>query len=507
MALRIENNIVNNNSELPVNQSNQQEKAQAVITVGQIEENKSVSETPVEGYYIEKSKQTSDEEDDDKLDTSVNPDARITICPSIAIYKETNEITDAMEQAVNRAVSGTYNSSKEDAYYKAMNMIKEKQPYSSFDDINFEKKFNIYGKTVYERSDLLYKAGNPIWFNRKENSIKSDLGLNYKSKSGNTKAMLFSSFAKTHAKTVDSTLLENEKLPENVPQTESNCKSLGLFGVVQERFKNKDLGILSAFYINDETQDSKTSNITACYFFNKYLAMTQGSLNLYKVNNQKTISKLDFNISFNPELEYSEAKTNETPKQESEPVSETETKTVSATNSKKWSKLFNPFFDTQAINGSTEEGLGAQMLFKRAGSDSKFRVGAFGKISTTQQEDNNQYHVTFGSGIKYKKDFSPKSQLNAYVDVKDRITFGHGNITTVDAIVGYASPKISAEVEGKYINITQSNSPNYAGIVGRVFYTPNKNVNLFTELSYINMQEPTIEISGTNLQAGVVVDF
>lgn len=96
-----------------------------------------------------------------------------------------------------------------------------------------------------------------------------------------------------------------------------------------------------------------------------------------------------------------EHKATDTPEQEID--LKPETKIVRETNTKKWSKLFSPFFDTQSINGNTEEGFGGQMRFKRIGNNSTYRVNAFGKISTTQQEENNKYHVTFGSGIKYKK--------------------------------------------------------------------------------------------------------
>lgn len=89
----------------------------------------------------------------------------------------------------------------------------------------------------------------------------------------------------------------------------------------------------------------------------------------------------------------------------------------------------------------------------------------------------------------------------------DRITFGDGNITTAKAAVGYISPKITAEIEGKYINITNHDSPDYAGVVGRVFYTPNKNLNLFAEASYTDLKEPNSRTAGSNIQTGVVVNF
>ena len=199
---------------------------------------------------MKKTEQTPD--DDDKLDTSIDPDARITVNPSIAIYKETDDISNAMQQAVNRAVANIFHDSGQDGYLKATDMIKNEQPYSCFDDINFAKRFNVYGKAVYEGNNIIYTTDIPSRIERQENSVKTDLGLNYKSNSENTKAMLFSSFTKTNSKTYfDSEHLEDSEIPKD--GLEYNYKSYSLYGVLQQRFKNKDLGTLSAYHINDES--------------------------------------------------------------------------------------------------------------------------------------------------------------------------------------------------------------------------------------------------------------
>lgn len=408
-----------------------------------------------------------------------------------------------------RAVANTFRVSGSDGYFKAADMMKNKQAYNCFDDINFAKSFNIYGKAVYEGTNISVTTDFSSKIERQENSLKTDLGLNYKSKSENTKAMLFASHIKTNVKTnMTAKPSEDAEMPEDEPMNmESNYTSYSLYGAFQQRFKNKDLGTLSAYYVDHDTQDLKLSNVTASYFMNKYMALAQGSLNTYKVFNQKSITKLDFNVSLNPELAASEPKTNETPQQVTEPVAETQAVPQDNPQKQKWSKSFSPFFDTQSINGNTEEGIGVQMRLKRSGNTSNFRANAFGKFSTTQQVEDNQYHVTFGSGIRYKKKFSEESQLNARVDLKDRITFGQGNITTASATLSYTSPKVTAEVEGKYINITDHDSPDYAGIVGRVFYTPNKNINLFAEASYTDLKEPIYRTLGSVVQAGIIANF
>ena len=226
MTLRIEDNIVNNNSKMPEKKKNIDKQAETTIPIVQKEEKTADKDKPVEGFYIEKtsvpasSKQQHDPQDDEDFDTSIDPEARISINPSIALYNGTNALTDAMEQTVNRAVSEIFNDSGEAAYYKATNMIKDKQPYNCFDDINLKKRFNIYGKAVYEnlkkRYDIDYSSS---YITSKENSVKMDLGFNYKSKSEKTKIMLFSSLTKTNYKT-------KWTVPENTVPTKTRKRMM-----------------------------------------------------------------------------------------------------------------------------------------------------------------------------------------------------------------------------------------------------------------------------------------
>lgn len=131
---------------------------------------KTDTEKPVEGYYIEKTGQAA-ENDEDKLNTSINPDARITINPSIAICKETDEIDNAMQHAVNRAVAKAFHDSCADSYYKATDMIKNQQPYNCFDNINFAKRFNVYEKAVYEAVNYSFTTNIPSRVERQDIKI------------------------------------------------------------------------------------------------------------------------------------------------------------------------------------------------------------------------------------------------------------------------------------------------------------------------------------------------
>ncbi len=183
-----------------------------------------------------------------------------------------------------------------------------------------------------------------------------------------------------------------------------------------------------------------------------------------------------------------------------------DTKKALKPDGKKWSKALSPFFDTQTISGDTEEGLGLKLRFKRNDEKSILRFTTFGKVSTTQQEESNKYHLTFGAGAKYSKNVGAHSKLIAEADIKDKVTFGHGNILTASAHALYTSPKFSAEAEAKRILIS-ANQPSYAAIVGRAYYTPSKNVNLYAEASYVNHKEQDYNLKGTNVQEGVIVNF
>ena len=468
-------------------------------------------EKPVEGYYMEKTNQEPQKTNindngnsDDDIDTSVNPDARITILPSIAINNTTNEITNLMEQAVNRAGAQIFEQSSNDSFYKAQDMVNNNQVHQCFNELNYPKRFNIYGKVVYEATNLKYLNKDPETETKKSNnSEKVDLGINWKSKSERTKAFVFGSY--THTK---SDLLFNDLSGTN------HENSYSVYGAMEHRFKKGDLILGKASYINDASTSSKMTNIDAGYYLKKFMVLAEGKTTIYKMLDFKTVTKTDFSISLNPELAFDlpqEKKPSETETEngtETESESNQQKENTSKPNEKKWSTAFSPFFDTQSmtVTGNTEEGVGLKVRFNRTDDDSNLRLASFGKISTTQQQDGSVYHVTFGSGLKYAKRIGSESLLKAEAEIKDKFTFGHENIMTASAHVVYTSPKISAEAEAKRILISKE-QPSYAAVVGRVYYTPNKNVNLYTEASYTDYKDTSGELKGANVQAGVIVNF
>ena len=451
----------------------------------------------------------SNQEDDDDIDTSVDPNARITILPSIAINNTTNEITNVMEQAVNRAGAELYGKLSDDSYLKAQNMVQDNRSYKCFDEINYTKNFNIYGKVVYEGNSQKYSMnGADSEIKMTQNSEKMDFGLNWKSKSENTKIFAFGSYTHTDQNLSIKNNIKSGDTSEDL-DSHGKFKSYRVFGAAQERFKNGDILTGGGFHINDDTQGTQTTSFDASYYYRKYMVLAEGKTTIYKVLNSESVTKTDFSISLNPELAKEPSKPkNNSATSETETQAETtqEPQKAKKPDGKKWSTAFSPFFDTETIAGDTEEGLGVKLRFKRTDNDSNLRFTTFGKVSTTQQEESNKYHVTFGSGIKYNKIIGANSKLIAEAYIKDKVTFGQENILTASAHAIYTSPKFSAETEAKRILIS-NDQPTYTAILGRAYYTPTKNVNLYAEASYVKHKEQDYNLEGTNVQAGVIVNF
>ena len=515
---RLDSNITNRDVVLqeqnPVKKQDTTSKTVPIVTENK-QENSDLDK-PIKGYTIEKTTKKPDENPDDNneddINTGVDPNARISILPSIAINKNTEEITSSMDQAVNRIVAGICNNASEDSYYKAQTMLSESNPYKCFDEINFAKSFNIYGKAVYEGNYLNYTNNEPsseITLTR--HSERANLGLNGRSKSGNTKAFAFGSFTHTNSKFKLESSEPDTASDEEPFDTENNMSynSYSFLGAIQHKFKNGDIVTGSGFHINDASQEIATTSIDASYFLRKFMVLAEGKTTIYKAGILKPVTKTDFSISLNPELAIEPPKKEENNLDENAQNAEKNNVELN-TSAKKWSTVLSPFFETQSIqsstSGNTEEGIGLKVRLKRTDDNSNFRLATFGKVSTTQQEGNNRYHVTFGSGIKYTKNIGKKSLLKAEAEVKDRYTFGHENILTASANAMFTSHNFSAEAEAKRILIS-GDQPSYFGIVGRAYYTPKKNINLYTEVSNTNLKEINSELKGTNIQAGVIVNF
>lgn len=473
-------------------------------------------DAPVEGYYVEQTsqepikaqgeEQNNQEDDDDDIDMNVDPDEKITILPSIAINKTATELTNTMEQAVNRAVADILSSTSDASFYRAQAMVSDQKSYKCFDELNFKNNFNIYGKTVFEGNYQNYNNDSQTDIKLSQNSEKADLGLSYKSKSGKTKAFFFGSYTHTNCDVELKSEASDNESEDTVNNLSGNVKfdSYSVYGAVQRRFNNGDIITGSAFRTDDAASSVKTNSFDASYYAKRFMTMLEGKTTIQKLGNLNTVTKTDFTISFNPELAVEQKQKNSAPDNTSE--TQTNTDEEEKTTGKKITKTFTPFFNTQAISGDTETGLGLKYIIKRTDKNSGLKFASFGKLSTTQQQESSKYHLTFGSGIKYTNNIGAKSHLKAEAEIKDRYTFGDDNILTASAHVVYASPKFCAEAEAKRILIS-GDQPSYAAFDLRSYYIPSDSINLFGELSHVYLKEPDNRLNGTNFQVGIIANF
>ena len=513
---------------------------QAALPV--VEETKETKQTdtdkPIEGYYVEKTSEVKDDnenendnDDDDDIDTNVHPDERIQLkYPSIALNTVSNKLTTALDQAVDRASnSGIEDDDKTDRFFvQAQTLSEDKDPNAIF-KMDFKKGFEIYGKNIIENMNYKYDDSE-VKIKMNQFSQKLELGSTFSSKSGNTKAVFIGSATRstTNLKDFNIDLTKNNEtdysnineedldikeedldITPEIPETKETESVYIAYLAGQHTFKNNDILTGNAFGNYDEIQESKTAAFNADYYLNKYKAHMTAGVTLYSGPNDVKTSKLNFNCTFNPESHedyHPEMQTEYTSESTTEDATNALVNQTSlAKTDKKWQTAVSPFFETNAIEGSPEEGLGIKIRSKRLNDNSSARIYSFAKFSTTQREDEaNLYHLTGGIGAKYRQSIGANGVLEAKADVKDKYTFKEGNILTATGNVKYSSTKVSAEVEGKYIRVPNSS---YAGVSGRVSYTPNKNIYTYAEASYLNWRYPEGKLSGSSVNAGILVNL
>ena len=495
-------------------------------------------EAPIEGYHIEKSETVSlpdddGDDDDDEMDTNIHPEERITLkSPSIALNLVSNELTSALDQAVSRASnSGVEDEDKTDTFFTQAQTLSEDNDPNAIFKLNFDKKFNIYGKAVYDYTNYRY-SDTDIGIKMTQSSQKFEIGGTFLSKSGRTKGVFLGSANKSTVSVttnISESLLAdlniNDEDVELSDEQDLNADNLNepeittagiynLYVAGQHTFKNGDILTSNAFYHNDGVQEASTTSANADYYLSKYGAHISAGTTWYKGQDDVSTQKTYFNCTFNPEeyenigqetpTDESTENVTDTPSDTSDTTDATDTKDTKAANNK-WKRSLSPFFDTQAIEGSPEEGLGIKVRFKKLEQASSTRIGMFGKVSTTQRGDESSlYHLTAGVGARYITKVGHNGVIKAEADLRDKYTFGNGNILTATGNFSYVVPKFSAEVEGMYIAVPHSS---YAGVVGRLSYTPNKNVHAYAEASYLNWKYPEGKIDGSSLNLGVLVNF
>lgn len=525
--------------ETKVSKKSKKEKEVIVPIIEEKKEN--TVQSPIEGYYIEKTTPDTkndvdpddNDDDDDTIDTNVHPEERLKLAPSIALNQVSNQLTNALDQAVDRASNtGIESDDPTDRFFTQAQDLAENDDPNAIFKIDFGKRFNIYGKGIYQYTNHTYND-TETKIHMIQNSERLELGGTYSSKSGNTKGVFLGSATISHTNVNDTTpeYTSEEIAPENLNTIDENTEIFipnqniklnagvyNAFTAVQHTFKNKDIITANAFFNYDGVQESNTTEFNADYYLNKYKAHISGGASIYNGPDNVHTVKTNFNCTFNPESEEVSDITNSSTENISDNSADnntdnntnnTDTTTTPSSTpiqkNKKWKTKFSPFLDTQTIEGFPEEGLGVQVRLKKIEKDSATRLYGFGKFSTTQRGDESSlYHITTGVGAKYTQSVGRNGALQAKADIKDKVTFGNGNILTTTGSIKYINPKVSAELEGMFISVPKST---YAGVVGRVSYTPKKNIHTYAEASYLNWVYPEGKINGTSLTVGALISF
>ena len=502
-----------------------------------VEENKTEDiDAPVEGYHIEITSPVpvKDDEKDDDDDTSVKPQKIRLENPSIALNQISNKLTTALEQAVDRASqTGVDDNDKTDIFFTQAQNMAEVNDENAIFNIDFKKKFNVYGKAVYEDTNHTYSDDEET-IKMRQNSKKIEVGGTYSNQSGSTKAVFLATATKTNYKlnmTMQGAPSEEtiySELPEDIDDEDieiivddegnSETKTDGSVAVynayiaAQHKFKNGDIISGNVLYNKDGVQLSRTTAVNADYYLSKFGAHLTGGATIYKGAASASTVQTNFDCTFNPEME--EDKVNQSLTNDTNVV-EDSNREVSDNNvsseqaslvSDKLNMEFSPFFDTNSIEGSPEEGLGIRARLKKSDENTFIKFTGFGKVSTTQKENQKSlYHLTGGVGASYIHTVGKDGVIKAKADLRDKFTFGGGgNILTATGSLSYSTPKVLAEVEGSYYSIPSST---YAGIVGRVSYTPTKNIHTYAEASYVDWKYPDGRLNGNSINMGVLVNF
>lgn len=519
-------NSVNNTVKPQTKAQNNTDNSEEEIIVLPQEEKTDDGTAPVEGYYINKSTvqqddvDDDDDDDDEPIDTGVNPDKRITISPSIALNNASNQLSNALDAAVDRASNaGLDDNDPTDNFFTQAQGLQTAENKYPFFGADFKKKNNLFGKAVFEASSYKY-TDTDVDITKGQLAQKLQFGGVFANNSYKTKFAFFASgsLTNTRNKTLDKTPSDDTSSTDGVQSknntavTEDNlnnsyniensvAKSFNAYVAARHNFNNGDIISGNAFYTNNSVQESQLTSVSADYYLSKYKASLKADVDFYKQGASVNTTKVDFSCYFNPEYETESLANNTDTETQNEKVID---KYVAKSVDNKFKLAISPFFDTKSYEGYPEEGLGIQARLRKRTDDSKTVIRAFGKGSTTPRGDKDAlYHLTFGSSLTYKKNVGAKSVLKADLDVKDKVTFRQGNILTTFGSLSYSSPEVTAELEGNFIKVPNSS---YAGIAGRISYTPNKNVHVYGEGSYIHWDYPEGRINGAAVQVGAVIN-
>ena len=495
MAFRIEKNIINDNVEPPQKSPVQQEQKQDVVPVGQVEETKTDTEQPVEGY----------DGSDDEPDTDMHTDEKISI-DDIALGQ-----SDKISEAVQSAQLSGLNSAISDDYARlerAKTMAKS-DPFNILDQ-SFKKGFHGNGIFRYQYADYSYMFDVDLSeITKTTHTRRIDFSSTYESPKGNTKLIFLGSGAKTdkylkyyesyqedenlipapsdvidNSGIAQSVVSSQNQIEETVP-TESNETASQYHLFLGGKFKlGNDVLYANVMHAKGGDLDkSILTEVDAKYTNDKFGVTFEGSLEVYNVGHLST-TKTDLSC-------YLGSKKDEQIEQENissglatneQEKTETEEQAADASNvqnnTKKCVKNDGIVIKMGSVDGrEVENGVGYCRTTKKYDENSFFKTTMFSLASTTpRKEETSSYHATAGVNILYKYKNNRDLSYDVNLDVKDKISFcgaDKGNIFTAFLDANCKYKKTNAKLEGKYIYTPFST---YFGMALRMSYQLNKNI-------------------------------
>lgn len=440
------------------------------------------------------------EDSNDEPDTEVHTDERITI-DDIAL-SQSDKITSAIQNAEAKGLNSIIGEDYAEMA-KATTMIKT-DPHSIMEQ-DFKKGFLGNGIARYQHTNYTTTSEDDsgLEFNQTTNSERLDLSSTYESPKGNTKLALYASG------TVTNNNIKGANSQTPIDQNASMDK-YNLYMGSQFKLGKDKLNTSIIYADGGKLDESKITEIDARYNINKYNVTLDGSVELYQVG-PSTSSKTNFSCYLNSKNdEETEKKKEDAADSPSDETNKVETTDNSNTqqNNKKWTKNDGLLIRMEAVNGGdVEEGIGYYQTYKKSDDKSFLKITMFGLGSTTPRKDEaSSYCATTGVNMFYKYNPNKDLSLDVNIDTKDKVSFcgpDKGNTFTAFVDANCTYKKLYTRLEGKYINANSK----YAAVALRTSYKANKNLLLFTDLSYEDKQIETARTKGTSVMVGANLKF
>lgn len=558
----------------PVQQDKKvQQKTVKVVPVGQTSEKKSddIDKLP-QGYSVEKSQdnvasdakkdeqpktdeqpkaeeppkadestkpdesEAKDKEGDnsaDEPDVNLHLDEKISI-DDISLY-HSDTIRAALENAQVKGLTSAIEENSDDGGSiitdKAITMAKS-NPYAVFEN-DFKKGVHGTGIVRYQTSKYsnIPQSGSTK-VDETDTTTRIDFNATYKSPKGNTKLMMFASGAKTITNysekpkatpaadngskggdsAADAPKNNNDSTAQEPMNGTENTTQYNLYFGGQFNIGNDELTACVLHAKGGEICNSKTTEIDAKYYIDKFGVTVDGNVIVYRAGNLKsTKAKVDCYLEAKDKKQPQTQTNNSSVETESKNDSsnnETDTKVQTSTGPKKWVRKDGLVLKGESIKGEYEQGIGYYQVYKRYDDNTFLKITPMIVASTTpRKEETTSYHATLGANVYYKNKINSYSAFDANLNIKDRISFcgaDKGNIITANLSANYSYKKYSAKIEGKYIH---SADTQYAAFVIRNTYKANKNVRVFGDLNLLTDASELGRTNGRSVMVGANITF